>query len=290
MADDLIRVTLLGTGSPPPRMDRFGPSTLIEVGEQKFLFDCGRGAAQRLQQIGIPFTQLDRLLLTHLHSDHLVGIPDLWLSGWIFGRATPFRVWGPEGAQSLMHHLEQAFQADIHIRRDLDERFPAEGIETPTVEFEEGVVYEEAGVKITAFNVDHRPVEPAFGFRIEHAGRTVVLSGDTTYAENLVRFAHGADLLVHEVCAPEAMRKQSFRSAETTQRIIDHHTTPEQAGRLFSAIRPRLAVFSHIVGPSNCEDELLAGTRAAYDGPFEVGHDLMTIEVGEEVTVHSAAP
>ena len=161
MSDGLMRVILLGTGSPPPRMDRFGPSTLIEVGEKKLLFDCGRGAAQRIQQLNIRFSSVDKLFLTHLHSDHLVGIPDLWLSGWVFGRATPFRVWGPEGTESLMYHLQQAFQADIHIRRDLDEQFPAEGIEVVTSEFKEGVVYEEGGVRITAFNVDHRPVEPA---------------------------------------------------------------------------------------------------------------------------------
>lgn len=288
MANDTsIRVTLLGTGTPSPRLDRFGPSTLIEAGDRRFLFDCGRGAAQRLFQLNVPFSAVDRLFLTHLHSDHVVGLPDLWLTGWVFDRTTPLRVWGPGGTKNLMHHLELAFEADIHIRRDLDERFPSEGIETVVTEFQEGVVYDEDGVTITAFNVDHRPVEPAFGFRIDHQGRSVVISGDTTYAPNLIKYAQGADLLVHEVCAPDSMRRRSARPAETTQRVIHHHTTPEQAGQLFTLVKPKLALFSHIVGPPNCEDEILQDTRKAYAGAFEIGHDLMTIDVGESVIVSS---
>ena len=111
-----FKVTLLGTGTPSPVIDRFGASTLVEAGDEKFLFDCGRGAAQRLFQLRVPFNDVHRLYLTHMHSDHLVGIPDLWLTGWIFGRKVPFEVWGPEGTRHMMSHLEQAFEADIHIR------------------------------------------------------------------------------------------------------------------------------------------------------------------------------
>jgi ribonuclease Z len=284
-----MRVTLLGTGSPPPRMDRFGPSILVEAGERCLLFDCGRGAAQRLMQLNIPFSRADRLFLTHLHSDHVVGIPDLWLTGWIFGRTTPFRVWGPAGTENLMRHLELAYEADIHIRRDLDERFPQEGIEAIVSEFEEGLVYEEDGVRVTAFVVDHGPVAPAVGFRIDSEGRSVVLSGDTRYSPNLIKHAAEADLIVHEVCAPELMRRTSNRAPETTEQIINHHTTPQQAGELFSQLHPRLAVFSHIVGPPGCEGEVIEGTRTTYKGPLEMGHDLMTLEVGDEVTISSQA-
>ena len=282
-----MRVTLLGTGTPALRLDRFGPSTLVEADDNLFVFDAGRGVAQRLAQLNIPFSRLDRLFLTHLHSDHVVGLPDLWLTGWIFGRSTPLRVWGPDGTANMMEHLRLAFEADIHIRRDLDEQFPGEGIEAPVSEFREGVVYDEDGVRITAFDVDHRPVEPAFGFRIEHAGRVVVLSGDTRYSDNLVKHARGADLLIHEVCAPSSMRRQSVRAPQTTERVIQHHTTPEEAGKLFTLIAPKLAVFSHIVGPPGCEGEIVEGTRRHYAGAFEVGHDMMRIEVGDEVCIES---
>jgi ribonuclease Z len=105
-----LRVTLLGTGSPQPRMDRFGPCILVEAGKKKLLFDCGRGATQRIEQIGIPFTEIDALFLTHLHSDHTVGIPDLWLTGWARGRKVPLQVWGPAGTKEMMLHLKEAFQ------------------------------------------------------------------------------------------------------------------------------------------------------------------------------------
>ena len=288
MAESSIKVTLLGTGTPVPSMDRFGPSTLVEANGRRFVFDCGRGVIQRLFQIGVPIPEIDTLLLTHLHSDHVVGIPDLWLTGWVFGRRRPFRVWGPEGTARMMSHLEEAFHDDIHIRRDLDEKFPAEGIEVAVREIQEGVVYEQDGMRITAFDVDHRPVVPALGFRIDYSGRSVVLSGDTRYSENLVSFAQGADLLVHEVIAPEAVgvrRRAAGSDDETTRRIVGHHTTPQQAGEIFSRIGPRLAVYSHIVGGPGCDEELLEGTRETYSGPFEIGVDLMTVVVGDTVNV-----
>jgi len=286
MGQGQFRVTLLGTGTPVPLIERFGPSTLVEVGDIKLVFDCGRGAIQRLHQLGIPLAEVSSLFLTHLHSDHLVGLPDLWLTGWIFGRAVPFRVWGPAGTQSMMSHLEQAFQEDIHIRRDLDEGFPAEGILVETSEIEQGVIFDEAEVKVTAFDVDHRPVKPAFGYRIDFNGKSVVLSGDTRLSENLVRFSENVDLLIHEVVGPEAVLARSRligRDPQVAQRIIDHHTTPAQAGEIFTRVQPRLAVYSHIVGGPNADEEIISGTRETYSGKFVLGEDLMAFEVGEEV-------
>ena len=285
-----FKVTLLGTGTPVPQMARFGACILIEAGDGKFLFDCGRGAAQRLLQLQIPFSDVSKLFLTHMHSDHLVGIPDLWLTGWIYGRKAPFEVWGPEGTRSMMHHLEKAFEADIHVRRDLDEMFPGEGIRVIANEFQEGVVYDEGGVKITAFDVDHRPVEPAFGFRIDYQGHSVVLSGDTRPSENLVKFARGTDLLIHEVVAPKALIARTGHFASRHQQaIIEHHTTPEQAGEIFANIGAELAVYSHIVGGlgKDSDDELIEGTKKTYSGRFEIGEDLMAFEIGDEVKVIS---
>ena len=283
-----FKVTLLGTGTPAPQMARFGASILVEAGDGKFLFDCGRGATQRLLQLQIPFSDVSKLFLTHMHSDHLVGIPDLWLTGWIYGRKIPFEVWGPEGTRSMMYHLEKAFESDIHIRRDIDEMFPGEGIQVIANDFQEGVVYDESGVKITAFDVDHRPVEPAFGFRIDYQGRSVVLSGDTRPSENLVKFAQGADLLIHEVVAPKALiARTGHFTARHQQAVIEHHTTPEQAGEIFTRVGAKLAVYSHIVGGlgNDSDDELIEGTKKTYSGRFEIGEDLMAFEIGDEVKV-----
>lgn len=284
LAQDLT-VTLLGTGAPQPRMDRFGPSILIEAGKQKLLFDCGRGATQRIEQRKVPFAEVDALFLTHLHSDHVVGIPDLWLIGWARGRKVPLRVWGPTGTKAMMAHLEEAYEFDIHIRRDVDEKLPAQGVVVVAKDVEQGVVYENEGVKVTAFVVDHGLVKPALGYRIDFAGRSIVLSGDTRYSENLIHFSEGADVLIHEVFDLAAFRVENpAMNPERVQSIFAHHTTPEQAGTIFTRVKPRLAVYSHIA-PGGTTG-LMDLTRKTYSGPLEVGEDLMRIEVGEKIEVH----
>ncbi len=285
-----IVVTLLGTGNPMPAMNRFGPSTLVQVGSHRFLFDAGRGALQHLAQINTRWADIDGVFLTHLHSDHVVGLPDLWLTGWLVapGRDHALPVWGPEGTSSLLAGLATAFAFDIGMRI-ADEHASPEGVRMISHEIHEGIVYQQDGVTVTAFEVDHAPVKPALGYRIDFGGHAVVLSGDTRVSENLIRHAVGVDLLVHEVVSPESMRR-SGRNPERVQTVIDHHTTAEQAGAVFARVQPRLAVFSHIGQPDATTDELLAATRKTYAGPVEVGEDLMVIQIGTRIDVRRPAP
>jgi ribonuclease Z len=287
-----FKVTLLGTGVPIPSPDRFGPSTLVEAGDQKLLIDAGRGATIRLYQLKVPIGRLDALLLTHFHSDHTSGIPDLWLTGWLqsfFGtRKTPFRVVGPRGTRTLMSKLEEAYAADIKIRME-DEKLGREGIAISAEDYDsDGVVWEKNGVKVFAFEVDHGDViKPAYGYRVEYNGRAIVISGDTRYNQNVIKYGSNADLLIHEVATakPELMREAYI------QRIIGHHTTPREAGMVFAQTKPKLAVFTHLVflaseqvsAPTNAD--LLAETRQTYSGPLEIGEDLMSFEIGETISV-----
>jgi ribonuclease Z len=287
-----FRATLLGTGVPIPRADRFGPSTLIEAGDQTILIDAGRGATMRLFQLGVPIGRIDALLLTHFHSDHTVGIPDLWLTGWLTGyfanRRRPFNVIGPTGTRTLMHHLEAAYARDIEIRVE-DEKLAREYAAVTVKEFaDDGVIYQAGGLRVIAFAVDHgEAIKPAYGFRVEYDGRVAVISGDTRYNENVVRYGQGADLLIHEV----AMAPAELLREERIQRIINHHSSPQDAGRVFAQTRPKLAVFTHLVMLASetvrapTIDELIAATRETYSGPLEVGEDLMRFEIGETVIV-----
>jgi ribonuclease Z len=266
-------------------MNRFGPSTLVEAGDQKFLFDAGRGALQRLTQLDVRWQDIQGVFLTHLHSDHVVGFPDLWLTGWLIvpGRKVPLQVRGPTGTAAMMSHLQQAFAYDVRIRTENDGVSP-EGVALAVEEIGEGVVYDKGGVKITAFEVDHAPVKPALGYRIDYSGRSIVLSGDTRVSQNLLRHAQNVDVLVHEVFAPATLQRAGVPAARAKS-IVDYHTTPEQAGEVFARLKPKLAVYSHICMPSATEEDLVPGTRKTYTGPLELGEDLMAIDIGETIRV-----
>ena len=282
VSEPAIKVTLLGTGTPQPIMDRFGASTIVQAGSETLLFDAGRGCLQRLHQIKVSYDTIDALFLTHLHSDHIVGLPDLWLTGWLTSkRSVPLKVFGPTGTDNLIEYLQKAFDYDIKIRIE-DDKAPEEGSKLLSAEIQEGVVYEKNGVKVIAFLVDHYPVVPAFGFRIEYDGHSVVLSGDTRYSENLIKYARGTDLLIHEVIiAPDTLSK-----SDPKYNIFAHHTTPEQAGKVFNEVKPKLAAYSHIGKMyGHNEQELLKRTKVNYSGPIIIGEDLMSFSIGDSVSV-----
>jgi len=288
---------LLGTASPQPFANRFGPSTLVEAGDQKLLFDAGRGVPIRLRQINVPLAKITAFFITHYHSDHTSGIPDVWLTGWLPApyarRTTPFHVIGPIGAKTLMANLEKAYALDIKIRLE-DERLPPEGVATVVEEFEQdGVICEKNAVKVIAFTVDHGPaIKPAVGYRIEYKGHSAVISGDTRYNQNVIKFGTAADALIHEVCIARPELQENI----IIQRIVAHHTSPREAGQVFSQAKPKLAAYTHLVFlatdkvPAATVDDIVAGTRETYGGPLEVGEDLMSFDIGATVTVRRYKP
>src|SRR5213080_68051 len=269
-----MRVTLLGTGTPFPNAERFGSAILVEAGGKKLLFDCGRGVVIRLAQAGVNPKDIDGLFLTHLHSDHVVGVPDLWLSGWLLGRTRSLPIWGPPGTRSMTEHLVQAFGFDISIRQSAPDPLPAKGIEIDAKEIEQREIYNDGLARVSAFLVDHGPVKPAFGYRVDGAGHSVVISGDTKFCQNLVDFAKGADCLLHSAWGagwknPTPPSKRSIASAE-------------DAGRVFASVKPKLGIIYHYKD----EQGLWDAVRKEYKGPLAIGKDLMTINVGKTVTCH----
>jgi ribonuclease Z len=279
-----LKVTILGSGfGPSVNLQRFGPSILVEtsVGD-KLLFDCGRGFAQRLTEYGVSLGAVDKLFLTHLHSDHILSIPDLLLIGWFDGRKTPLRVWGPAGTKSMMDYMGKTFEFDIRARADFDDRLTKDGIRSSSSDIQEGMIYEKNGVKVTAFLVDHGPVKPAFGYRVDYAGRSVAMSGDTRFSENLIKHSQGVDLLIHEVAPiyPPNPKQTERQRAQQEKIIRDLHTTADQTAAVFNRVKPRLAVYAH-----GGDSAVLAEARKTYAGPLEIGEDLMTIEIGDRIEV-----
>jgi ribonuclease Z len=261
-------------------------STLVEAGDQKLLFDAGRGVAMRLHQVRVPARALDAIFVTHMHSDHLTGLPDLYsiapLPTEDGRRQVPLEIWGPPAIVGFAGALETMFAENNRLRfagRELN--IAATKINAHVLT--EGVVYQKNGVKVTAFLVDHGYVQPAYGFRVDFAARAVVLSGDTTYSPNLVKHAQGADLLVHSVAI--GSRKLEEAEPEYVGRFYKYLANPETVGRVLGEVKPRQAVFSHISLysregiPRATEEELMARVRAVYAGPVIVGQDLMSFVV-----------
>lgn len=283
-------VTLLGTGSPVPSAERFSQSILVEAGGKKLMFDLGRGVTIRLAQRGIRLGAIDASFLTHFHSDHTIGLVDLWQTGWLptpFGsRTEPFVIYGPKGTVAMTAELTRAFSEDIRTRI-ADEKLPPRGIAFDAHDIGPGVVYEKDGVRVTAFEIHHGDlIKPNYGYMIEYRGKKAVISSDTTYDERIARQAAGADLLIHEVADMDLKLADDY---PRFKEILAHHSTPEDAGRIFSMAKPKLAAYTHIiVAQAGQQGELDTSgirvrTRAVYGGPLAIGEDLMRFEIGDDV-------
>ena len=290
-SEPLMTVTLLGTGTPILNINRFGMSTLVQAGTQKFLFDAGRGVAIRLHQARVPLRDITAVFITHLHSDHLTGLPDLYATSPLptddGRRIAPLEVYGPQGVDDLGRGIERMFTQNNEIRLTGKEADPnALAISTHALAPEGGVVFSRDGVVVTAFLVDHGHAKPAYGYRVDYAGHAVALSGDTTYAPNLVAHAKSVDLLVH--CLAVASRQLEAAAPDYVNHFYEYLANPEMVGRILGEVRPRDAVFSHIslysrgqIGRAS-EDEINARVKAAYDGPFVLGQDLMSFAISAE--------
>lgn len=278
---DYAEVILLGTGTPKPSIERFGSATLVNVGGKHFLFDVGRGATIRLHQAGITPNRIDKVFLTHLHSDHVSGLDDLWITGWVWQRQENLVVYGPVGVDGLVENLRDAYAADISYRVSnvgLDDK----NAKIESMEICEGVVYKEDKIKISAFLVDHKPVSPAFGYRIEFGDRTIVLSGDTTYSKNLIKHSQNADVLIHEITAAEdslLKRNKRLRS------VVAYHTNPEQMSLILEKTHPRTAILNHVLLFGVDEKTVIDQIKQNYSGEVLMGYDLMKVGIGNTINI-----
>ena len=295
-----MTVTLLGTGSPIPEpgrlvpvspSDRMNAMTLVKAGDEMLLFDAGRGVVQRLSQAGVEGSAITSVFLTHFHSDHTVGLPDLWLTSRLTlawgNRKNPMEVIGPHGTEQLIANIAKAYQSDVSARPDQPK------IDLVGRDFDkDGVVLNRNGVKVTAFTVDHGPAKPAVGYRIDYNGHSVLISGDTRYNENVIKYGKGVDLLIHEVLA---VNPTLLEKIPPLKKIFALHTSPEQCGEVFAQDKPKLAAYTHIVLmgapafkvplPAPTVDDLIAQTRKTYQGALVAGVDLMSFDIGDQVTV-----
>lgn len=277
-----MTITILGSGTPVPSRTQAGTAILIEAAGRVLLIDCGRGCTSRLAeyQPGL-LTQTNTVFLTHLHSDHVVGLPDLWLNGWTQGRDAPFRIWGPEGTGALMDGLRTAYGADISIRTSQPGSVPP-GAETHELPSEGGVIFDEAGLRVTTFPVKHAGM-PAFGYRVEAGDASVMISGDTTATPALAAAGQGADVVMLEVLSPAMVTYlDGTFPPEVAAAIRGLHLTAEQAGEVFRETEPVLGVYYHTVASCRTDGPLLAETGKVWPGQVAVSRDLMQVRISAD--------
>lgn len=271
------RLVLLGTGTPNADPDRSGPALAIVVNGQGYLVDCGPGVVRRAAaaaRMGIEALAADKLghvFITHLHSDHTLGYPDLIFTPWVLGRVKPLVAYGPPGLAKMTDRILAAYEEDIRIRIDGLEPANTTGYKVEVHETVPGPICEDDNVRVVAFPVRHGSWPHAYGFRFETPDRTIVVSGDTAPSESLIENAKGCDVLVHEVYSHAGFKR---RTPEWQAYHSSFHTSTTELAEIANRVRPKLLVLTHqLFWGSTCED-LVAEVKEHYDGAVACGRDL----------------
>jgi ribonuclease Z len=307
--EDGLYVGLCGTGSPLPDINRAGSCIAVLAGQQFFIVDAGQGSARNVLLMNLPLRNTNAILLTHFHSDHIADLGEMMLQRWAGGaNPTPVKVLGPSGVEQVVQGFNQAYQLDAGycVAHHGPETMPPTGAGGFAQPFElaaepdaAAVIFEQDGVKITAFRVDHRPVEPAVGYRFDYKGRSVVVSGDTVYSASLLIQAKGADILLHEALNRTMVQLMHANAdvasspslGRITHDIPSYHATPEDAARIAAAAGVRHLIYYHIIPPLPLrllKTFFLGEAKQHYKGSITLGEDGMLVFLpanSEQITI-----
>jgi ribonuclease Z len=275
-----MEIVFLGTGCPVVSTERYGPAQLILAEGTRLLVDCGSGVTQRLVAAGTPGRDLDALLLTHLHSDHLVDLYQLVVSSWHQGRDRPLAVYGPPGTRRYVEGLLALWEPELSLRIAHEKRPSIDALKVEVTEIAAGQTLAFGGLAVEVVEVDHKPVRHAFGFVFRAGGCTLALSGDTRRSAALIAAARGADLLVHEVFVHREMPVvPGVRSAETVANVAGYHTLSSEVGKIAAEAGVKALALTHFVPPAADRAALLAEVAADFGGPLVLAEDLLRIDL-----------
>ena len=274
------KVVMLGTGTPNADPARSGPAVAIVVNDTPYLVDFGPGVVRRATAAspeyggsieGLAAKNLKIAFLSHLHSDHSAGLPDLILTPWTLEREEPLEIYGPEGIHDMAANVLKAYEADIRYRIDGLEPANEHGWKVNAHVLEDGVVYKDDNVKVEAFRVRHGTWENAFGFRFTTPDRVIVISGDAAPDANVEKYAEGADILIHEVYSDSGFerRNEFWQNYHST-----NHTSASELGEIASRAKPKLLVLYHVLFWGSTEETVLEEVRAKYSGDVVLADDL----------------
>ena len=276
-----IELTLLGTGCPSVDINRFGPANLVDGGvSSRLLVDCGSGVTQRLLEAGCSGSELDAILITHLHSDHIIDLFQLIISSWHQGRKFPQQIFGPPGTRKFVNSLMKLWNPELSQRIAHEKRPSTRALETEVTEISDGDKLNFKHITVHVVKVNHQPVRHAFGFLFETSNARLAISGDTTYCPALIKAARNVDMLVHEVLIHRELPIiEDLRSAETITAMKSYHTVSDQVGKVASEAKVGKLVLTHFVPPKFDKKCLLDEVQKDFDGPVVIGEDLMKLSV-----------
>ena len=281
---DIIKITILGSGTPRVNIDRFSQSILVEHKNDKFLFDAGRGALLRLNQSNILPHEIDNIFFTHLHSDHILGFPDILMTGWVYHRQSGLNVFGPKGTENFINSTLKAFEEDIKVRSMAPEKLDKNNLKANIKIISDGYVHKENGLTIEAFSVKHEPFTHAFGFKIFNNKYCMVISGDTTYSEKLLEKAKDCDLLIHEIAHAS---EHTLKKYPKVKGVISYHTDIQQISKIINTVMPRLTVLNHVLSLDGAsDDQILKQIKQNTSHEVIVAKDLMSIDLKEEIYIY----
>ena len=280
-----MQLTLLGTGCPAVHADRYGPAQIVRHGDTTLLVDCGSGVTQRMAQAGISGRDIDAVLLTHMHTDHIIDLFQLVISSWHQGRDRPQRVFGPPGTYRYVDGLVSLWQTEMEQRIEHERRQSALALQTEVTEIKPGEEVEFGAMRVRAVEVDHKPVRHAYGYVFETDEAKLAISGDTRPCDALTEAARGADLLLHEVFIHREMKAgQGGRTAETIERVASYHTLSSDVGKVAAKAGVKWLALTHFVPPDCDTDALQKEIGSDFSGPITMGEDLMTLDVAKRET------
>ena len=275
-----MELTLLGTGCPKVDYKRFGPSNLVSTKKTKVLVDCGSGVTQRLDQIKISTADIDALLLTHLHSDHVVDLYQLIISSWHSYRIKPWVIYGPKGTKKFIKKIMNAWKDERLQRIKYESRSSISAFKTIIKEFKSKGDIKIKDIKIKYFEVDHKPVNFAYGFSFFNNNKKLTISGDTRPCDSLMQNAQNSDVLLHEVFIEYEMNKTSkLRTKKTLHNVKEYHTPSNLVGKVAKLTNCKKLVLTHFVPTRFNVSKLKKIVKKDFGKDPIIGEDLLTINI-----------
>ena len=281
---DVIKITILGSGTPRVNIDRFSQSILVEHKNDKFLFDAGRGALLRLNQSRILPNEINNIFFTHLHSDHILGFSDILMTGWVYHRQKPLNIFGPPGTNNFVDSTIKSFEEDIKVRSLPPENLNVNNLKSNITIIFDGYIYNKNGLTIETFAVKHEPFTHAYGFKIYNDKYCMIISGDTTYSEQVIEKAKNCDILIHEIAHASQHTLEKYPKAKG---VISYHTNVGQVTEIINTVKPKLTILNHVLSLDGSSDnEILSEIKKNTIHKVIIAKDLMTIDLKDDIYIY----